>query len=108
MTQSSSMIGLAVASVLGAVGPEAHALVVVTQVQSRANPSTWLLNPFAQGSIAYQVIVAEHDVSAVAAFDDASLAGVDIAYISPSKGEPDRRDKSSEPGGWAVWRQRRY
>ena len=56
----------------------AGASVVVTQIQSRAYPSLWLLNTGIQQGMAHQQVIDEHDVSAVPVFDASTLAGVGL------------------------------
>jgi len=58
----------------------AGALSVITEVESVVS-ETYLLNLTGQFSTAYTQVDAAHSVSAVTAFTDSTLAGVDIVYL---------------------------
>jgi len=65
----------------------AYASVVVTQIESRAFFSLWLLSDHPQQNIAHQQIINNHDVTAIPEFTAEALIGVDIVYVSPALDE---------------------
>lgn len=64
---------------------QAAALVVVTQDVSRANATIHLLNLGVPNTIAHGEVDATHTTFSVATFTAATLAGVDIVYLSPAQ-----------------------
>jgi hypothetical protein len=86
MLRSPITVGAAISLSLS-VSAGVSASLIVTQTLDRAYFSTWLLNPVAQQSFAHALILEEADASAVPVFDDKSLAGAEIVYISPSLDE---------------------
>ena len=75
-------IGSALACTLSA-----PASVVVTQIESRAFFSLWLFSNHIQQNVAHQLIISNHDVTAIPIFTAEALVGVDIVYLSPSLDE---------------------
>lgn len=65
----------------------ASAAVVVTQIQDRCFWSLWLYSDWIQQNLAHEQVMKDHDTSSVEVFDEESLEGVDIVYVSPAIGE---------------------
>ncbi len=62
----------------------AKASVVVTQTEDRCFWSLWLFSDWIQQEEAHNLILDNHDVTAIPEFTANALAGVDIVYISPA------------------------
>jgi len=65
----------------------ASAAVVVTQIEDRSFWALWLYSDWIQQNIAREQVMEDHDTFAVEVFDEASLDGADIVYVSPAIGE---------------------
>jgi len=87
MTRGTRVDGFLLIAAVMAVTAVSNAATVVTQVQSRAQSSVWLLNLNGQQSIAHQQVFDDHDVSPIPVFDARNLSGVDVVYLSPVSGQ---------------------
>jgi len=87
MTRGTRVDGLVLIAAVMALTAVSNAATVVTQVESRARPSLWLLNLAEQQGIAHQQVFDDHDVSPIPVFDAPNLSGVDVVYLSPVSGK---------------------